>query len=181
MKEKILAKRYAEAFLGVARETIGLEEAVEELKDIKIVLYENRQLAGFLDNPEIAFIDKSRLIDKVFDGIFSQQLRQLLKFLLEKGRIKLLIGICDYVRITYSHGQALEGILITSYPLDLELIQKIKTKLEDKFHRKINFYLELDPELLGGIQIKIGNTIIDGSVRRRIEELRKKLMLIEAN
>jgi F-type H+-transporting ATPase subunit delta len=83
--------------------------------------------------------------------------------------------------VTYSHGEALEAVLKTSYPLDLGLIRKVKSKLENKMQKKINLYLELDPDLLGGIQIRIGNTIIDGSVRRRIDELKKKLMLAQVS
>lgn len=179
MKEKILAKRYAEAFLGYARESIGQAKAVEELKDLKIILSENPQLAQFLNNPEIATVDKYGVIDRALKEIFSDELRRFLKLLIEKERIKYLGDICDYVRVTYSHGQALEGVLKTSYPLDLDVIQKIKTRLEDKLHRKINLYLELDADLLGGVQIRIGNTVIDGSVRRRLEELKRKLMLVQ--
>jgi len=180
MKEKIIAKRYAEAFLGYARETIGQDKAVEELKNLKIVLYENPQLGQFLNNPEIAIADKCGVIDRTIKDSFSEELRRFLKLLLEKERINYLNEICDYVRVAYSHGAALEGVLKTSYPLDLDLIQKIKTRLEEKLHHKINLYLELDADLLGGVQIRIGNTVIDGSVRRRLEELKRKLMLVQA-
>ena len=179
MKEKVLAKRYAEAFLGFARDTIGMDKAIEELKNLKIVLFENPQLQQFLVNPEIAVADKGKAIDGIFKDNFSQQTRQFLKLLLEKGRIKYVIDICDYVRVTYSHGEAIEGVLKTSYPLDLDLIQKIKSRFEERLQKKINLYLELDPDLLGGIQIRIGNAVIDGSVRRRIDELRRKLMLAQ--
>jgi F-type H+-transporting ATPase subunit delta len=179
MKEKIIAKRYAEAFLGYARETIGQNRAIEDFKKLKAALYENPQLGQFLNNPEIAIIDKSGVINRIFKENFSEETRQFLKLLLEKDRIRYITDICDYVRVTYSHGESLEGVLKASYPLDLEVIQEIKSKLENKFQKKINLYLELDPDLLGGIQIRIGNTVIDGSVRRRLDELKKKLMLIQ--
>lgn len=181
MKEKILAKRYAEAFLEYARETVGISRAVEEFKNLKAIFYENPQLGGFLNNPEIALLDKYRAIDKIFKQDFSEQAQQFLKLLLEKGRMKYIVDICDYIRVTYGHGEALDAVLKTSYTLDLELIQKIKTKLENRLHKKINLYLELAPDLLGGIQIRVGNTVFDGSVRRRIDELRKKLMLVEVS
>lgn len=181
MKETILEKRYAEAFLSFAKESIGIDRAVEELKGIKIIICENPEMEEFLYNLEITHIEKCEFIDKVFNEVFSNETRHFLKFLLEKKRISHLRGICDYVRVKYSHGESLEVLLSTSYPLELELIQKIKIKLGEKFRKKINLFLELDPNLLGGIQVRIGNNIIDGSVRRRLEELKEKLMTLQVS
>ncbi len=181
MKVKILAKRYGEAFLEYARPALGMDKIIDEFKSLKVILYENPQLKELFLNPEISFIDKCEVLDRVFKGNFSEQMRQFLKLLLEHGRIKYLVDICDYIRVTYSHGEALEAVLKTSYPMDLETVREIKAKLENRFRRKINFYQELDGDLLGGVQVRIGNTIIDGSLRRRIDELRKQLLLVQAN
>lgn len=176
MKEKVIIKRYAEAFLAYAREGIGFEIAVEELKNLKIILHTNPELEEFLYNPQITYSEKCGIIDKVLAGGFSQDSTRFLKFLLEKGRIKFIIEICDYTRINYAHGEAIEAILKTSYPLDVELVEEIKKKLENKLQKKLNLYLELDPDLLGGVQIRIGNIVIDGSIKRRFEELREKML-----
>lgn len=180
MKEKIIAKRYAEAFLGYVKPTIGFEKAVEELKVLKIILYENPELQGLLGNLQIVYSDKCEVVDSVLKD-FSEETRIFIKLLLENGRIKNIIAICDYVRINYSYGEALDVLLKTSYLLDLELIQKIKEKLESVFKRKFMFHIELDADLLGGIQVTVGNYVIDGSVRRRLDELKEKLMTIRVN
>jgi F-type H+-transporting ATPase subunit delta len=117
-------------------------------------------------------------MEDVLDEHFSVESRQFIKMLLSKKRVELMIEIIDYIRIHYSHGEAIDALIKTSYPLDLELVQKIENKLEKRFNRKLNFYLDLDASLLGGIQVTIGNTVIDGSVRRRLAELRDKLMTI---
>jgi len=178
MKTKILAKRYAEAFIAYAKESIGMEKAVEELKTLKIVLHSNRDFEEFLYNPEIALAEKARSIENVLKNYFSAQTRQFITFLLEKERIEQLVGICDYIRETYANGKTTEALLKTSYPLDLEVIEEIKTRLEGKLGKKLHLYLELDADLLGGIQIRVGNVLIDGTVRRRLEELREKLMTV---
>ena len=59
--------------------------------------------------------------------------------------------------------------------MDLELIREIKNNLEDKFKKKFKLYINLDGSLLGGIQVVIGNTVLDGSVRRRLDDLKEKL------
>ena len=178
MKEKIIAKRYAEAFLGLTKNRLGFDRSVDELKSLKITLFENPDFRMFLENAEIHMKEKGEVIDAVLKD-FSPETRQFLRLLLEKDRIKSLIDICDYVRVTYSHGEAIDALLKTSYPLDLELIHKIKDALENKLKRKVSLHLALDGDLLGGIQVKVGNILIDASVRRRLEELREKLMLVK--
>jgi len=178
MKEKIIAKRYAEAFLSFARNRIGIEKCVDELKDLKIIFFENHDFMGFLENTEIVYKEKCDLLDRVLKD-FSQETKQFLKLLLSKERIKNIIEICDYVRVTYSHGEAVDALLKTSYPLDLPLIQRVKEALERKLKRKLSLHIELDGSLLGGVQVRVGNTLFDGSVRRRLEELKKRLMLVK--
>lgn len=174
MKEKIIAKRYADAFLSYSKESIGIEKAIEELKEIKIVFSDNPDFAKFLSNLEILFAEKCDFLDKVLKDI-SPESRGFLKLLLEKGRIRSIIDIADYVRINYSYGEALDALLKTTYPLDIELIKEIKTHLEKLMQRKLNLHIELDGNLLGGVELRVNNTVIDGSVRRRIEDLREKL------
>jgi F-type H+-transporting ATPase subunit delta len=162
-----------------AEETIGFEQALEELRSLKNVIRVNPEFVEFLSNPEIQSREKMEFVDNSLKDNFSKEMRDFLKMLIEKRRIKQLVGICDYVRVTYSHDGAVETLLKSSYPLDLETIRKIKIKLEDKLQKRINLHLELDGRLLGGIQVRIGNTVIDGSVKRRIQDLKEKLMSVE--
>ncbi len=180
MKEKIIAKRYAEAFLRYAKASIGKERPVSDLKNLKIILRSNLDFEEFLYNPEITYSEKCEVIDKVLQGVIAEETRNFLKLLIEKERIEFIIEICDYVRINYSHGEAVDAVLKTSYPLDTEFIQAIKGMLEEKLQGKLNLFLDLDPSLLGGVQVRIGNYIIDGSVRRRLDELKEKLMAVQA-
>jgi len=78
--------------------------------------------------------------------------------------------------VAYAHLGRTDAVLRTSSPLDLELIRKIRDKLEEKFQKKFKFYIDLDTNLLGGVQVIIGNRIIDGSLRRRLDELKGKLL-----
>jgi F-type H+-transporting ATPase subunit delta len=177
MRDEIIVKRYAEAFIGFAKETTGVEKALRDLGSLKnIVIRDNPEFLGFLKSPEITFIEKCDFMDKVLKKDFSEEIRQFLKLLLEKDRIDKIIDIAEYARVKYSHGEKIEVLLKTAFPLDLELIKEIKETLETKFRKKIKFYIDLDGSLLGGVQVIIGHTVIDGSVRRRLDELKEKLM-----
>jgi len=181
MKEKIIAKRYAEAFLGYAKQSIGKEKAVEDLKNLKMILRSNLDFEEFLYNPEITFSEKREVVNKVLQASFAEETMQFLQLLIEKERISSIIEICDYVRINYSYGEAVDALLKTSYPLDLDLIRKIKEHLETKLKKKLNFHIELDPDLLGGVQVTVGNILFDGSVRKRLDELKEKLTNVRVN
>jgi F-type H+-transporting ATPase subunit delta len=181
MKNEVISKRYADAFLEFARDTIGFEKGLEELRDLKRVFHDNPEIGSFIESPQITDIEKRAFIDDALKDNFSEEARQFLKLLLNKGRINILLDIADYARVAYSHGVEVEALLKTSYPLDTEDIQKIKDSMEKKFKKKLHLYVELDSDLLGGICMKVENTIIDGSVRRRLDDLKEKLIVAKVS
>ncbi len=179
IKDEIIIKRYADAFVGFLKGTVGLQKGLQDLRNLKnTVIRDNPEFLQFLERLEITYTEKCDFIDKVLKDDFSEETRQFLKLLLRKDRIDKLIDIIEYIRITYSHIGRVEALLRTGFPLDLELIKAIEDKLEEKLQKKFKFYIDLDGELLGGVQVVIGNTVIDGSVRCRLDELKEQLMTI---
>lgn len=173
----IIAKRYAEAYADYARRAIGLEKAVEEVKSLKTIMRDNIAFYQMLSSPALTLTEKFEFVDRVFEGRFSTELGQFVKLVIEKRRSDLLFDMLDYIRVNYSHGEELDAVLKSAYPLDLDDIGKIKAALEKKFNRKIHLYLGLDTELLGGAQVIIGNTVIDGSLKKRLEDLGEKIKI----
>jgi F-type H+-transporting ATPase subunit delta len=180
MRNEVISRRYADAYLETARESIGIEKGLEELQDLKRVLRENPEVLSFMESPQISEIEKCDFIDTIFRQSFSEETRQFLILLLKKGRINILSDISEYARVKYAHGVEIGAVLKTSYPLETAEIQSIKDALERRFNNKLHMYIELDADLLGGIYVKIENTIIDGSVRRRLEDLKDKLITVKA-
>ncbi|MFA5063282.1 MAG: ATP synthase F1 subunit delta [Candidatus Omnitrophota bacterium] len=178
MKEIIVVKRYSEAFMDFAKETIGLKVAVDEFKALKLLMQSNPEFEEFLASFEVSENEKSDFIDKVLGEDYSREFRQFLKLLIEKKRIDKLHDIADYIRVAYAHLGETEAILKTSFPLDLDLIKEIKDRLERKFNRSFRFYIDLDGSMLGGVQVIMGNTIIDGTVARRLSDLKEKLLTV---
>jgi F-type H+-transporting ATPase subunit delta len=178
MREKIIAARYGEAFLDYAKEIgLALEKAAGEMKELKVILQQNPDFLEFLENVTILYQEKYALIETAFKD-FSPETRQFLKFLLDKKRIKDIFEICDYVRLNYFRGELTEVLLKTAHPLDLKSTQELKARLENRLKKRLLMHTQLAPDLLGGIQVTIGNTVIDGSLRRRLDDLKEKLMTI---
>ncbi|MFH0855405.1 MAG: ATP synthase F1 subunit delta [Candidatus Omnitrophota bacterium] len=178
MREIIVVKRYSEAFMDFAKETIGLERAAEEFKTLKLLMQANPEFKQLLGSFELSENEKVDFIDKVLGQDYSPEFRQFLKLLIQKNRIDKLHDIADYVRVAYAHLGETEAILRTSFPLDLDLVKEIKERLEKKFNRSFRFYIDLDGSMLGGVQVIIGNTIIDGTVARGLSDLREKLLTV---
>lgn len=172
----IIAKRYAEGFLEYARETIGFEKGIEELKGIRAVLRDNPDFFDLLENPALTYREKNSAIDDVLGGRFSPQTCDFLKLVLKKGRLDMFSDMAEYARIKYARGKETEAVVNYSYPLDMDQAEAVKKSLEKKFNKKMHLFLDLDPDLLGGIRAEIGNFVIDGSVKKRFEDLRDKLM-----
>ncbi len=181
IKDQILATRYGEAFLQFTQGKIGIDKALLDFKNVKDILRAHQQLKEFLESPEMSFAEKCGIIDKVFTDGFSEEIRSFLKLLIEKERIESFLDIAEYIRKKYSHAGEEDVIIKTTFPLELELIKKIEEKLRKKFKRKFKFYIDLDSNMLGGIQIIIGNKIIDGSVRKRLADLKNKLLAVQLN
>jgi F-type H+-transporting ATPase subunit delta len=176
MKNKLISKRYAEAYIAFAEPKTGMLRCIEDMKDVRTVLRQNPDFLHFLQAPEIPKKDKAGMLDRVLGEVLTDETRTFIKYLIDKSRITLLSSIAEYIRIVYSHGEVVDVVLRTTFPMELDIIGRIKAKVEVFAHKKVNFYLELDPDLLGGAQLLIGNTIIDGSVRNRLMQLKKQML-----
>lgn len=180
IKDRVVASRYAEAFFKYAKTTGALEAILADLNAVKDILKKNPELNRLLASPEIGYADKCGIIDRVIDSGLHEEVRHLLKLLIEHRRMQNFFDIAEYSRVKYSQGGE-EALIKTSYPLELSLIKRIEHKIEERFKRKFKFYIALDGSLLGGIQVTIGNKVIDGSVRRRLDDLREMLTATEVS
>ena len=172
----IAERMYAEGFLEYAGETIGFDKGLREISAVKDVFRENPDLKSFLENPSIMNREKSEMIEKVFTDGFSQETRNFLKLLLKNGRIIKFHDIAEYARVKYSHGKEVDAVISASYPLDLDILESLKSVLENKLHKKLHLYSDLDSDLLGGVKVTVDNLVLDGSVKKRLEDMREKLM-----
>ncbi|HNW38986.1 MAG TPA: ATP synthase F1 subunit delta [Candidatus Omnitrophota bacterium] len=179
IKDKAVVSRYGEAFISFARAGCGENKALEDLVVAKNIIRDNPGFKELMDNPEISYAEKCLIVDEVVKDGVSDELRNFLKLLLEKRRFNILLEVAEYLRAKYSHHGQIDVLLKTAFPLDLDAIKRIEEALKNKYKQNLRFYIDLDGSLLGGVQVIIGNTIIDGSVKKRLEELRDKLITVK--
>jgi F-type H+-transporting ATPase subunit delta len=178
IKDKAVVSRYGEAFFSFAKSSCGTDKALEDLVIVKNIIRDNSGFSELMDNPEISYAEKCALIDQVVKDGPSPDICNFLKLLLDKKRFNIFLEVAEYLREKYSHHGQIDVLLKTAFPLELELIKKIEEALKNKFKKDLRFYIDLDGDLLGGVQVVIGNTIIDGSVKKRLHDLREKLITV---
>lgn len=178
MKDIIIVERYAEAYIDFAKEALGIDKAAACFKELKDIILRNPEFQEILSSLELTYAEKSDFIEQVLNQDFPEEIKEFLRLLLRKGRIDKVMDIAEYIRVKYSFDAELDVLLKISFPLDLEVIKTIKERLELKFQKRLKFFIELDGSLLGGVQVIFGNTIIDGSVRRKLDDLRQRLMSV---
>jgi len=175
IKDKVVVSRYAEAFLNFAKANCGLAKVLEDLVIVKNIIRDNPGFKELMSNPEISHTEKCAFIDQAIRDGLSNEIRYFLKLLLDKKRFDIFLDVAEYLRAKYSHHGQVDVLLKTAFPLELDLIKRIEVALKNKLKQNLRFYIDLDGSLLGGVQVVIGNTIIDGSVKKRLEGLRERL------
>jgi len=178
IKNKVIVSRYAEAFIGLARENCGLEKALDDLVIVKNIIRDNPGFSELMYNPEISDTEKCVIIDEVIRDGLCDEIRNFLKLLIEKKRFDIFLDAAEYLRAKYAHHGQVDVLLRTAFPLELDLIKKIEVVLKKRLKQDLRFYIDLDGSLLGGVQVVIGNTIIDGSVIKRLNDLKEKFTTV---
>ncbi len=181
MKQYAVVNRYAEAFISYARKEIGLKQAISDIHTVNALIRDNAEFKEFLESSDITAYEKSGLIERALKDAVSPIVVNFLKLLLDKKRIEFFPDIAEYLSFTYSHEGAQPVLLRTGSVLDIDLIKRLEAELTQKYGKKLKFYIEVDNSLIAGVQVFIGNTILDGSARKRLLELKDKLKSVEVN
>ena len=143
-----LDRRYALALYEVAEKNGKVDEYLGDLREICELIDKDEEFQEVIKHPQISTKQKKRVFINIFKGKIDEELLSFLLILIEKDRI----------------------------PLEEYEYNSLVEKLEKKYNKDIILKKIIDPEILGGIYVRIGNDIIDGTVKTRLEDL-KKLML----
>lgn len=180
MRDQVAGKRYALALFNAA-ESDGLTETIQgNLVLISEILEKNPELKVFLDAPHITTQEKEKILQTGFKEKVSELLLYFLLFLLSKDRLNQISEIAaQYDKLIKEKMGIVEIQVFTASPLDEKLSSPLKKTLEQKTGKKVNFIFKLDPGLIGGIRVIIGNQIIDYSIRNELYRLKDNLLSLK--
>ena len=172
-----LDKRYALALYEVAEEKGKVEEYLNDLIQICNLIETNKNFYEVIKHPQINTRKKKQTFINIFKGQIDDELLSFLLILIEKDRILYLKEkLLEMEKIDLERKNTLRGIIKTAVPLLDEELEKLKNIFEAKYNKKIIFETKVQKDLLGGVYIRIGNDVIDDTIKSKIDEM-KELML----
>ncbi len=177
MKNMAIARRYAKALLLIGKEDGKAETYREELEGFAAIMEKEPTLEQAIVNPLHDAQGRRRVLETVVGKLeVSEVMKSFLMLLFDKGRI----GFLPYINEFYQKlADELKGIarasLVSATELPEATIKKIKEALSKKTGKEVILEVEQDPELIGGIVTRIGDLILDGSIRTQLVTMRESL------
>ena len=173
MDKEAIAKRYASAIYDIAESSDKIGEIREALNILAENYNEDEEFKVFLLDPSIKYDEKVKYLHKSFDFI-SEDAFKIINYLVKKGRVSLAEKIKDsYLKIYYEKNNKILVNATFTKELSDNQREALMKKLEEKYKKKIVLNLSVDEELIGGGIIKVGNQVIDGSIKSQIENMKK--------
>jgi F-type H+-transporting ATPase subunit delta len=171
-----LARTYADALLDAAAAS-GTEAVLEELGSfVDDVLLKVPGLRDVFDSLVVSRDEKLRLIDQVIAPRASEILTNFLRVVARHGRLELLPTILSEARVRYDTRQGRQRVqVISARPLDSQAENRIRNRLAESLPFQPILETRVDPSLIGGIVIRVGDTVYDSSLAMRIKQLRERL------
>lgn len=172
-----IALGYARALFDISFSTGITEQVEKELEAIDNLLQVNKDLEKLILHPGVSVQEKKKLVESVFAFEGSPLIKKFLFVLIDKRREKLLTSLLSAYKTIV---REVKGIVLAEVQSTIELsddnIGKLKASLEKLIGKEVEIATSINPKILGGLVIRYGDKLIDGSVRYRLSKLKKKLM-----
>jgi F-type H+-transporting ATPase subunit delta len=169
------AKRHAQAVFQIASENNEVEKWRSELKEIATTL-KYPQLRAILEDPKVHLSEKEKLISKCLPGI-SQLALNFAYLLVARQRLGILEQVVsEYERMADAHQGLEHARVVTALPIDKQEEAKLTEHLATITGKKIVLTTEVDPAIIGGFIARVGDKLIDGSTKAKLEALKRSLV-----
>lgn len=173
----VVGDRYAESLFDLAKEENKVTQYLDDIKLVGEVLDSDPQIVQFFNHVLIENDKKIQLLYQSFKGNVDQYVLNFLKLLVQSRRIRYIDDIVkSYINLSNQYLGIEEGMIYTPYELTDQQIQDIEKAISQKENKKVTLKVSIDPSLLGGIKVQIANRIYDGTIKNKVEMLKKELL-----
>ncbi len=170
-----LAQVYARSLFQVAREHGKLDVLREQLAQFADALDANRELAVFFFSPYFSTKEKQEGLQRLLDGA-DPILLNFLGLLIENHRMPVIFRIShEYERLWDEENKTLPVEITSAIALDEQTTASLGRTIGERAGRKVTLAAHVDPDIIGGIIVRVGNSILDASIRNRLEQLRRQV------
>ncbi len=176
LKTTVAGKKYARALYSITQDRGITDKIKEEMISVKKVFNDEPKIQKILEQKQIPFYDKQKLISNVFGSSLSQISLGVLTILLKRGRILLLGEIIDeFCRMIAAEKGELKVEVKTALKISESSKRELSKALSDITGAKVSLDVHIDETIIGGIVVRIGDKVIDGSIKGELANLRKKI------
>ena len=178
---KLVSKVYGDALFEETIEKQDLDTVFDEVKALRLIWNENPELAGLLDNPKIVKEEKIGVMQSIFAGRISDDLMGFLTVIVDKGRQKDIPAICDYfIDIVKEYKKIGVAHVVSAVELKDDQKAALKKRLLDTTqYVEFEMIYEVDPSIIGGLIVRIGDRVVDSSIKTQIFKLRSSLSKLQ--
>ena len=170
------ARRYAEAAFELAKRDDTLDKWRDDLETASALLGEER-VNRIVDNPALPFADRREVIDKLLTNRVGKPVRNLISVLAERSRLELLSAIvAEYQRLLNKERGVATAIVTSAAELSAEERDALEERLRQMTGSDVELDVRIDEALIGGLTVRVGDRLLDASVRGRLERLRDQLV-----
>ena len=170
-----IAAVYSRSLFAVAKDRGSLDQVREQLGQVADAVAANRDLQVFFFSPELTTREKQDGLVRMLDGA-DETLMSFLELLLEKHRMPVLMRIRRHFDALWERENKQLPVTITSaVALDAEVLEHIGKRIGERTASQVVLTAQVEPDILGGLVVRVGNSILDASVRNRIDDIHKQL------
>ncbi len=166
---------YAKAFLGFAKESGKLDALVDELGDVVGVFNKLPKFRAAMESPRVDVDAKTAMLDKAFTGKCSKELLNFMKMIAKRNRFDCINAILSSTIEAHDEmAGRVKATLTTASEVSQSVQDSVAKKLSGILGKEVNLSCDVDPEIIGGMVVRVGDTVYDGSVVNQLEQVRTK-------
>jgi len=175
-----LFRRYAKVLIEVARRDKLLPRVREDLRSFRELLKSHPELEGFFSDPKVNPLRKQELLEELLSvADYEEIIKNFLRLLASRRRLPYFEEIWEAFE---SEINRLEGVVVAEvvspFPLSAGQTRKIARQVSRVLSKKVEIKSRVDPSIIGGIVIKIGDTVYDGSLKKQLQLLKERLVQV---
>lgn len=177
MRETTIARNYAEALLELAQRAGDLQGWGDMIENVANAVESDRRLRVFLESPRVSAQQKNEILQRAYGQVFPRNFVRFLQALVDHRRQMLIPAIAhEYHDLVDRVEGRVHASVTTVREADGSDREMVTTQLSRALGKTVVPHFHTNPDILGGIVVRVGDTVLDGSVRRRLATLRGKML-----
>lgn len=177
---EIIAKRYANALYEIATQDNKIDLFMDEMNFVKTVFVKETELVQVLNHPKVSTEERTKMIEDIFKGKISEEIVGLLVLILNKDRQEYIVQICDeFLLLALDYKGIVKAYVTSAVELNAAQETKLIEQLKKSLDKDVEIIKEVDESIIAGLIIRVGDKVLDNSIKTKIKKMSKDLSAIQ--